>query len=118
MLRRVHGGCPAYEGVEEGMMFKLSSECRGASHGQVKGERAGPIPGPWNGNEFVFEEQRSPVCQEGGLQWGKHGMRARQGLGCVSELKKGLDLSRVLEGIGVTFTSVTLAAVGEVHCQE
>lgn len=45
-------------------------------------------------------------------------MRARQGLGCVSELKKGLDLSRVLEGIGVTFTSVTLAAVGEVHCQE
>lgn len=76
-------------------MFKLSSKCRGVSHGQVTGgecyrQRAEPISGPWSGNEFVFEEKRGPVCQEGGLQWGKHGMRARHGLGRGSELEKGL----------------------------
>lgn len=53
-------------------------------------QRAGPISGPWSGNECVFEEKRGPVCQEGGLQWGKHGMRARQRLGRGSELEKGL----------------------------
>lgn len=61
-----------------------------ASQGVKHRQRAGPIPGPWSGNEFVFEEQRSPMCQKGELQWGKQGMRGRQGLGCVSELEKGL----------------------------
>ena len=68
----------------------LGSQPWASQGGEHYSQRAGPIPGPWSGNEFVFEEQRSPVCQEAGLQWGKHGMRARQGLGCVSELKKGL----------------------------
>lgn len=103
------------------MVFKMSSESWEASHGQVRVEHYRQRQGQYQVRGVgmsLYLRNRGAQCARGWAAVGEARHEGAAGLGCVSELEKGLGPESSAGRHRTYIYQHHSGCRGEVHCQE